>query len=150
VIVEAVDPHLRHRQRVERFGERDRAAIVGVAVQQHFEAGLLQLGLEVARDLDNRGAGIGAIGDAGDTPFEPPLVGGLAVLEGGGLQPRRVEILELIARDDAAGEAPDAGIVTRAGDVAALLRLRRHAKHHQHNEYRANRPPHHVLPRPIE
>ena len=48
---------------------------------------------------------------------------GLPSLKARGLQTRRVEILGLVAGDDAAGEAADAGKVARAGDVA-LLRLR--------------------------
>src|SRR5207245_2953785 len=91
------------------------AAGIDVAGEQRFESGLRQLGLEIARHFQDRGAGIGAIGDAGDAAFQPPRVGGLAVLERRPLYPRRVEILHLIARDDAAAEPADAGIIFCAG-----------------------------------
>ena len=120
--VEAVGPHLRRRQDVERLGEGNAAAGVGVAGGQRLEAGLGELRLEIARHFDNGGSGRGAVGDAGDAAFGLALVGGLAVLEGRGLQPRRVEILGQIAGDDAAGETADARIIAGAGDVA-LLRL---------------------------
>ena len=119
-VVEAVDPHLRDRQHVERLGERNAAAGVGVAGEQRLEARARELRLEIARDLEDRGPGPGAIGDARDAALEPALVGRLAVLERRRLQPRRVEILHLVAGDDAAVEAADAGIVARAGDVALL------------------------------
>ena len=98
MIVEAVHPHLRDRQRVDRLGERNAAAGVGVAGEQRLEAGLGQLGLEIARHFEDRGAGIGAIGDTGDAAFQPPRVGRLVVLEGGRLHPRGVEILHLSSR----------------------------------------------------
>jgi hypothetical protein len=68
MIVETVDPHLRHRQDVDCLGEGNRAAGVGVAGKQGLEAGLGELGLEVARDLQDRGTGIGPIGDPDDAP----------------------------------------------------------------------------------
>ena len=48
-IVEAVDPHLRDRQHVDGFRKRNAAACVGVAGEKRLEAGLGELGLEVAR-----------------------------------------------------------------------------------------------------
>ena len=79
-----------------------------------------ELRLEVARDLDDRRPGRRAIGDARDAALGPALGRGLAVLERRRLQPRRVEVLHLVAGDDAALEAADAGIVARARDVALL------------------------------
>jgi hypothetical protein len=63
-----------------------------------------------------------AIGDARDTAFEPTLVGSLAILEGRGLQAHRVEVAHVIAGDNTAAEAADAGIISRARDIARLLR----------------------------
>jgi hypothetical protein len=70
--------------------------------------------------LQDRGTGIGAVGDARHAALEPALVRRPAILEGRRLQPRRVKILDRVAADDAAGEAADAGIVARTGDVALL------------------------------
>ena len=84
------------------------------------ESGLRQLGLEIARHFQDRGAGIGAIGDAGDAALQPPRIGWLAVLEDRRLHPRRVKILHLISRDHAAAEAADAGKILCARDVARL------------------------------
>jgi hypothetical protein len=61
--------------------------------------------------------GVGPVGDAGDAALEPALVGRLIVLEGGGLEPRRIEILHLVAGDDAAREAADVGEVLGARDI---------------------------------
>ena len=138
-VVEAVHPHLRDRQRVGRFREGNAAAGVGVAGEQRLESGLRQLGLEIARHLQDRGAGIGAIGDAGDAAFQPPRVGGLAVLEGGPLHPRRIKILHLISRDDAAAEAADAGIIFCADHVARLRGGVRHRAKRQ-GEQQEDRP----------
>ena len=90
---------------------------VGAHRREESDARGLQPRLRDAKILNqlDRGAGIGAIGDAGDAAFQPPRVGGLAVLEGGPLHPCRVEILHLIARDDAAAEPADAGIIFCAG-----------------------------------
>ncbi len=119
-VAEAVDPHLRHRQRVDAFGEGNAAAGVGVAGEQGLEAGLGKLRLEIAGYFQDRGAGTGAIGDADDAPFEPPRIGRLAILEACCLHPRRVKVLHDIAGDDAAGEPADAGIVPCARHVAGL------------------------------
>ena len=120
MIVEAVDPHLRNRQHVDRLGEGNGAAGVGVAGEQRLEAGLGELRLEVFGDFEDRRPGIGAICDADDAPLQPPRVGRLAVLEGGRLHPRRVKVLHHIAGDDAAAEAADARIIPRARHVAGL------------------------------
>jgi hypothetical protein len=50
----------------------------------------------------------------------PAFIGRFAILEGGRLQPRRVEILDLVAGNDAAGETADAGIVPRPRNIPHL------------------------------
>jgi hypothetical protein len=118
--VETVDPHLRDRQRLDRLGEGNAAAGIGVAGEQRLEACLRKLGLEIAGDLEDGWAGIGPVGDAGNLAFEPPRIGRLAVFEDGGLDPRGVKVLHLISRDHAAAEAADAGEIPCAGDIARL------------------------------
>ena len=119
-IVEAVDPHLRDRQHIDRLDERNAAAGVGVAGEQRLEASLRELVLEIARDLDDRGTLAGAIGDAGRASFQPPRVDRLAVAERRALYPHGVEILHVKTGGDAALEAADTGVVLRARDVAGL------------------------------
>ena len=119
-VVEAVDPHRRDRQHVDAFGERDVAAGCRLAGEQRLEAGLGELRLEIARHFEHRGAGRIAVGDARHAALETARVGRLAVAERRRLQAHRVEILHLVAGDDAAGEAADAGKVPRARDVARL------------------------------
>ena len=63
---------------------------------------------------------MGAIGDASDAAFQPPRVGRIAVLEGGGLHPRGVEIFHLVTGDDAAAKTADAGEILRTRDVTCL------------------------------
>jgi len=87
------------------------------------------LRLEIARHFQDRRPRRGAIGDAGDAPLKPPRIGRLVVLEGCSLHPRGVEILYLIAGDDAAGEAADAGKIPGARDIAGLrMGLRRNER----------------------
>jgi hypothetical protein len=109
--IEAVDPHLRDRERVHALHERDAAAGIHIAREQRREAGPGELALEVARDFQDRRPGIGAVGDACDAALEAARVGRVAIPEWRRLQPRGVEVLHLIAGDDAAGEAADAGVV---------------------------------------
>jgi hypothetical protein len=119
-VVEAVHPHLRDRQRLDRFRKGNAAAGIGVAGEQRLKTGLRQLGLEIAGDFQDRGSGIGPVGDARDLAFEPPCIGWLAVPEDRRLHPRCVESLHLISRDHAAGETADAGKIPGARDIARL------------------------------